>query len=93
MKNNIAVYDASFIQLAIKYDTRFLTTTLHLMNVEGVKSHIVNLDEWCYCISDTGSFKLSDPTSTMGNPPYKTLLFKIYLNLITIMVSFRPISH
>jgi len=43
LKYNISVYDASFVQLAIKYNGKLLTTDERLMSVQGLKNHLVEL--------------------------------------------------
>jgi len=40
---NITAYDASFVQLAIKYNGKLLTTDERLMNVQGLKKYFVEL--------------------------------------------------
>jgi len=40
---NISVFDASFVQLAIKYNGKLLTTDERLMNVQGLKKYFVEL--------------------------------------------------
>ena len=43
LRYNITVYDASFVQLAIKYNGKLLTTDERLMNVQGLKKYFVGL--------------------------------------------------
>jgi len=40
---NITAYDASFVQLAIKYNGKLLTTDERLMNVQGLEKYFVKL--------------------------------------------------
>jgi len=40
---NMSVYDASFVQLAIKYNGKLLTTDERLMNVQGLKKYFIEL--------------------------------------------------
>jgi len=42
---SISVYDASFVQLAIKYNGKLLTTDERLMNVQGLKKYFVELTQ------------------------------------------------
>jgi len=43
LKYNISAYDASFVQLAIKYNGKLLTTDERLINVQGLKKYFVEL--------------------------------------------------
>jgi len=40
---NISVYDASYVQLVIKYNGKLLTTDGRLMNVQGLKKYFIKL--------------------------------------------------
>ena len=43
LKYSISVYDSSFVQLAIKYNGKLLTTDERLMSVQGLKKYFVEL--------------------------------------------------
>ena len=43
LKYSISVFDASFVQLAIKYYGKLLTTDERLMNVQGLKKYFIEL--------------------------------------------------